>query len=428
MDNQPCKILIVDDEPNNHRVYERILESLNIEFVNALSGQQALAIAHRHQFFLILMDVQMPEMDGFETASLLLNHPKTSHIPIIFITAFARDESFEFKGYASGAVDYLVKPINDAILKSKVSVFLELFLDRERIETAFEVQKQAENELRQHKAMLENMVKERTKDLQNSLSELVSAQEQLVETEKMASLGRLVAGVAHELNTPIGICITAASHLEGTLKEVQDDVEEGRIGKTKLSHFLESTHQLSSILQANLDRAAVLIGNFKLVAVDISSEQNRVFSVVEYLKSTISSLHPAVKNTKTEIVVSGDPAIKIDTCPGNLSQIVTNLIMNSLLHGFTDDMQGVIQIDVERGDEHLIIRFSDNGVGIDKKSLKVIFEPFYTTKRGSGGSGLGLSIVYNLVNKNLSGSIHCESEVGVGTSFIISLPLTLIVD
>ena len=117
MENRLSKILIVDDEPNNHRVYERTLESLNLEFVKVLSGQQALSVAHRHDFFLILMDVQMPEMDGFETASLLLDHPKTSHIPIIFITAFDRDESFEFKGYASGAVDYLVKPINDDILK-----------------------------------------------------------------------------------------------------------------------------------------------------------------------------------------------------------------------------------------------------------------------------------------------------------------------
>ncbi|MCE2573326.1 hybrid sensor histidine kinase/response regulator [Motilimonas eburnea] len=428
MDSPPCKILIVDDEPNNHRVYERILESLDIEFVNALSGQQALAVAHRHQFFLILMDVQMPEMDGFETASLLLNHPKTSHIPIIFITAFARDESFEFKGYASGAVDYLVKPINDSILKSKVSVFLELHLDKERIESAFEVQKQAQNELRQHKVMLEQMVKERTKDLQNSLSDLLSAQEQLVETEKMASLGRLVAGVAHELNTPIGVCVTAASHLEGTVKGVHSDIQAGRIGKNKLNNFIDSTSQLSSILQSNLERAATLIGNFKLVAVDISSEQNRVISVVDYLNSTISSLHPAVKNTQVDISVSGDPSIKIDTCPGNLSQVVTNLIMNSLLHAFTDEMLGIINIVVARDDEHLIIRFSDNGVGIERESLKVIFEPFFTTKRGSGGSGLGLSIVYNVVNKNLGGNIRCESEVGVGTTFIISLPLSLIAD
>ena len=425
MDKISSKILIVDDEPNNHRVYERILESLDLEFVNAFSGQQALAVAHKHNFFLILMDVQMPEMDGFETASLLLNHPKTSHIPIIFITAFARDESFEFKGYASGAVDYLVKPINDEILKSKVSVFLELFLDREKIERAFETQKKAENELRQHKNNLEHMVKERTRDLQNSLSELVDAQEKLIETEKMASLGRLVAGVAHELNTPIGICVTAASHLEENTKEIRRIIQDGSIGKTRLANFLESANQLSSLMLSNLERAAALIGNFKLVAVDISSEMERAFNLIDYVESTITSLHPAIKNTNTTISVIGDRAINIYTCPGTISQIITNLIMNSLIHAFTDDMAGKITIEIVIEGNQVVVRYTDNGVGMPDEIRRVIFEPFFTTKRAAGGSGLGLSIIYNLVNQNLDGSISCQSEVGLGTTFTIYLPLAL---
>ena len=141
------KILIVDDEPNNLRVYERTLASLNVDIVKALSGQQALAVAHKHDFALILMDVQMPCMDGFETASLILEHPKTSHIPVIFITAFARDEMFEFKGYASGAVDYLIKPINEDVVRSKVAVFLELHKEKQRLDHACKVRAKAEAEL-----------------------------------------------------------------------------------------------------------------------------------------------------------------------------------------------------------------------------------------------------------------------------------------
>ncbi|OUS29724.1 hypothetical protein A9Q99_08600 [Gammaproteobacteria bacterium 45_16_T64] len=143
-----AKILIVDDEPNNHIVYERILAPLKLEFVKALSGQQALSVAHKYNFFLILMDVQMPGMDGFETASLILNHPKTSHIPIIFITAFARDESLEFRGYASGAVDFMVKPINDDVLRSKVKIFLSLFNERIQLKSALFVIQTSEERFR----------------------------------------------------------------------------------------------------------------------------------------------------------------------------------------------------------------------------------------------------------------------------------------
>ena len=130
------KILIVDDEPNNHRVYERILEPLNLDIVKALSGQKALEVAHRQDYFLILMDVQMPNMDGFETASIIHDHPKTSHIPIIFITARQKDEIFETKGYQTGAVDYLIKPVNDDILKSKVAVFLQLYEYQQQLKEA----------------------------------------------------------------------------------------------------------------------------------------------------------------------------------------------------------------------------------------------------------------------------------------------------
>lgn len=425
MDNALSKILIVDDEPNNHRVYERTLESLNLEFVKVLSGQQALATAHKHDFFLILMDVQMPEMDGFETASLLLDHPKTSHIPIIFITAFDRDESFEFKGYASGAVDYLVKPINDEILKSKVNVFLELFLEKQKLERAYETRLRAENELRAHKNNLEKIVEERTQELQSSLTELIDTQNKLVETEKMASLGRLVAGIAHELNTPIGICVTAASFLNNDAQEIQQTVKEGTIRKSKLDDFLNSATKASMLLLNNLERAAALIGNFKLIAVDISSDMIREFNLYEYIESTINSLQPALKSTEITLSVTGDKALTIEACPGSISQIITNFVMNSLLHAFEDREKGTINIDLSLVKDRIIIAYSDDGVGMDDETKMLIFEPFFTTKRSTGGSGLGLSIVYNLISQNLGGEITCHSAPGEGTTFRIALPLSI---
>jgi len=425
MENRPSKILIVDDEPNNHRVYERTLEPLEVEFVKVLSGQQALAVAHRHDFFLILMDVQMPEMDGFETASLLLDHPKTSHIPIIFITAFDRDESFEFKGYASGAVDYLVKPINDDILKSKVNVFLELFLEKKKLEQACEIRQKAENELRIHKNNLEKVVKERTKELQTSLTELIDAQNKLVETEKMASLGRLVAGIAHELNTPIGICVTAASYLNNDAQEIQHTIQDGSIKKSTLDEFLDSTTQASSLLLSNLERAAALIGNFKLIAVDISSDMIREFNLYEYIETTINSLQPALKHTQIQISLTGDKSLTIEACPGSISQIITNFVMNSLLHAFDIEIKGKIKVHLCLEGKKVMIIYSDNGVGMSEDVKALMFEPFFTTKRATGGSGLGLSIVYNLINQNLSGEVSCESEVGKGTTFKISLPASM---
>ncbi|PKF62590.1 hybrid sensor histidine kinase/response regulator [Psychromonas sp. psych-6C06] len=426
MPNSPSKILVVDDEPNNHRVYERTLESLNLEFVKVLSGQQALSVAHRHNFFLILMDVQMPEMDGFETASLLLDHPKTCHIPIIFITAFDRDESFQFKGYASGAVDYLVKPINDQILKSKVNVFLELFLEKEKLERAYQVRLKAENELRQHKQNLEKIVTERTQELQNSLTELMDTQNKLVETEKMASLGRLVAGIAHELNTPIGICVTAASYLNNDTIGLTKSIADGAIKKSTLDEYLGSATQATSLLLSNLERAAALIGNFKLIAVDISSDMIREFNLNEYIQTTLDSLQPALKRTQIITSLAGDKDIIIEACPGTISQIITNLVMNSLLHAFDENQQGEIKIHLKKQQNQIAIDYHDNGCGMNDEVKNLIFEPFFTTKRATGGSGLGLSIVYNLITQNLAGEITCSSEVNQGTQFNITVPLTAI--
>ncbi|WP_019026647.1 hybrid sensor histidine kinase/response regulator [Colwellia piezophila] len=417
------KILIVDDEPNNLRVYERTLASLNVDIVKALSGQQALAVAHKHDFALILMDVQMPCMDGFETASLILEHPKTSHIPVIFITAFARDEVFEFKGYASGAVDYLVKPINEDIVRSKVAVFLELHKEKQRLDHACKVRAQAEAELRVHKEHLEELVKERTQELQNSIENLMATQNQLVESEKMASLGRLVAGVAHELNTPIGISITGASFLQEKLQELKEVFEQGEIRRKDLANFIECAPKSVEIILTNLNRAAEQIANFKLVAVDQTSERKRKINLISYIKKVVNSLSPAINKAHHTIEISGEQSIELNTIPGDISQIITNLVMNSIYHAYENDQQGLIKVNVQQHNNNIRLTYSDDGNGMAKEMSQMIFEPFVTTKRGSGGSGLGMYIVYNLVSQNLAGKITCVSELEKGTQFIMEFPI-----
>jgi len=421
-ENRP-KILIVDDEPSNHRVYERTLEPLDLEFVKAMSGQQALAVAHRHDFFLILMDVQMPGMDGFETASLILDHPKTCHIPVIFITAFARDEMFEFKGYASGAVDYLVKPINDEIVKSKVGVFLELYEEKLRLDNAYKIKKKAEEELREHKEHLEELVKERTEKLQQSLDNLMETQNQLVESEKMASLGRLVGGVAHELNTPIGICITAISHLQDETSKFNGSFLDSGLTKKDFSQYINASNQSSEIIASNLERASDLVKNFKLISVDTKCQLVHAFNLMEYFKSLIATLNSQIERAEFEVQVTGDGQIFVETDPGILSQIVTSLLTNALLHAAVEGQHGKIVLNIQSKDKILNLTFSDDGKGMTEDISTMIFEPFFTTQRGSGGSGLGMYIVYNLVTQALGGDIICESSEGKGSTFTVSFPI-----
>ena len=421
--NTPQKILVVDDEPNNLRVYERTLTPLKIEIVKALSGQEALAVAHKHDFALILMDVQMPCMDGFETASLILEHPKTCHIPIIFITAFARDEVFEFKGYASGAVDYLVKPINEDIVRNKVSVFLALHKEKLELDQACKVRAMAEAELKIHKEHLEELVTERTQELQHSIENLITTQNQLVESEKMASLGRLVAGIAHELNTPIGISITGASFLHEKILQLKKRFDQGEIRRKDLIDFIEYAPQSTEIILTNLDRAAEQITNFKLVAVDQTSERKRHINLISYIKKVVKSLSPAIKAAHHTVEVVGDNVVELNTIPGDISQIITNLVMNSIAHAYQKNEQGNMLITVEQIKNTVSLNYSDDGQGMDKSTSKMIFEPFFTTKRGSGGSGLGMYIVYNLVNQSLSGKISCVSKLKQGTQFLMEFPL-----
>ncbi|NQZ88161.1 MAG: hybrid sensor histidine kinase/response regulator [Colwellia sp.] len=419
------KILIVDDEPNNLRVFERTLALLDVDIVKALSGQQALAVAHKYDFALILMDVQMPGMDGFETATLILEHPKTSHIPVIFITAFARDEAFEFTGYASGAVDYLIKPINEEIVRSKVSVFLKLHKEKQLLDQACKVREQAEAELREHKAHLEETVKERTKELQESIEILMTTQKKLVESEKMASLGRLVAGVAHELNTPIGICVTGASFLQEKLEVLAQRYEEGGMRKKDLDDFLQSAPKSAEIILANLNRAAEQISNFKLVAVDQTSERKREINLLEYTQKVVQSLQPAIKRAHHHIEVTGETNITMNTIPGDISQIITNLVMNSIHHAYSEEQKGAIFLDIKSSKGKVIMSYSDDGIGMEQATKKMIFEPFFTTKRGTGGSGLGMYIVYNLITQSLHGEIICISELAQGTQFILTFPIEI---
>lgn len=285
-----------------------------------------------------------------------------------------------------------------------------------------EYREKKELEIIQLNADLEDKVYERTKELKRSLDDLKVTQQQLVEQEKMASLGELVAGVAHEINTPIGVGITAVSHLDHTVQRLQETFIAGTLTKQQFTDLLNAVNESSDILTANLKRAADLVKAFKAVAVDQASAEARLFNLKNYISDVLTSLRPKLKRVKHTVQLDVDSAIDLYCDPGIISQIVTNLIVNSLNHAYSDSDQGLIRICAKEQDQSIRMTYSDDGEGIEPEILPRLFDPFVTTKRGQGGSGLGTHIIYNLVTQGLGGTIQCTSQPGEGAQFDIVIP------
>jgi two-component system NtrC family sensor kinase len=264
---------------------------------------------------------------------------------------------------------------------------------------------------------------EMVRNLEWRYMELHLAQKQLVESEKMVALGNLVAGVSHEINTPIGIGVTAASYMDEKSKAFQALFQESKMKKSDLEDYLKTVRETTGMIQTNLYRASELIRSFKQVAVDRSIETKRRFMIKEYIQEALISLQPNLKKTKHQVVLLGRNSVEIFSDPGAISQIITNLIMNSIIHAYDEEAEGTITINTSSHDNELTLHYSDDGKGMPKDVVEQIFDPFFTTNRGGGGTGLGMHIVYNLVTQSLGGTIRCESKVGVGTDFIIQIPM-----
>ena len=281
---------------------------------------------------------------------------------------------------------------------------------------------QRDRSLADYRGQLEQTVSERTTELREtngtlleSLDQLKRAQAELIQNEKLVSLGTLVSGIAHEVNTPLGIAITASSHLSEELKQTRQSLIEQKLTKSGFEGFLNQCEETEKLLTSNLMRAARLIQSFKKVAVDQSSEQEREFNLKQYLDEIVLSLRPKLKQTQLTVVNDVPDDIVLTTAPGAVAQIVTNLVMNSIIHGFKDTREdGKITFSARVTDEHVEFSYEDNGAGMDEDTLKRIYDPFFTTRRSDGGSGLGMNIVYNLVTSKLNGYIETTSQLGHG--------------
>ncbi|UXI66836.1 two-component regulator propeller domain-containing protein [Tahibacter amnicola] len=279
--------------------------------------------------------------------------------------------------------------------------------------------KAAEAALLEMNEALEARVEHRTAELRDALRNLTTAQRQLVEAEKYASLGGLVAGIAHEINTPVGVSVTAASHLQEELRVLFGRTGQGPVQTGMLTRFRETANASCDIILRNLQRADELVKSFKRVAVDQTTEARRTVDLATTLHEVLIMLGPTLKKTPHKVDLECPSGLVCDTAPGALYQIISNLVMNSLTHGFVPDTPGQVRIVVTREGEHIVLDYADNGVGMSDNVRARVFEPFFTTRRGEGGSGLGMHIVHNLVTQLLQGDIVCHSPLGQGVRFRI---------
>jgi signal transduction histidine kinase len=283
----------------------------------------------------------------------------------------------------------------------------------------------------EHATDLEQRVTERTHELEASntrlsetLGNLQRTQSELIEADRLASLGRMVAGIAHELNTPLGSSLTVASTLMDHYRSLSADVDQGNLRKAAFEGFMADIGEGLTIMQRNVQRAADMVDKFRQVAVDQTSEQRRIFKLHSFIDELQMTLSPRFKHTPIKLHLDIDADLQLDSYPGPLGQVLANLELNALIHAFDGRDEGNLRLSAKLTDDDMVrLSIKDDGVGMSEEIRQHIFDPFFTTRLGRGGSGLGLSIAYNIVTGLLGGKIWVVSEPGAGAEFIIEIPL-----
>lgn len=396
------KVLIIDDEAYIRESLKGFLEDYSYDVVVAEDGRKGLESFALESPDLVLCDLRMPEMDGLEVLRTIV--AKAPETPIIIVSG-AGNISDSVEALRIGAWDYILKPIQD------MTVLLHA------IDKALE-----RSSLIMEKELYRKDLEKLNTKLLSSLDILEKTKDKLVQSEKMAALGGLVAGVAHEINTPVGIAITAASFIKDKTEDIQHLYNAGGLKKSDLESYLANMDEISRSILINMERAATLIKSFKQVAVDQVVEEKRIFNLKEYFHEVLISLKPAYRNTGCTIDLQCADDLEIFSYPGAYSQIISNLLINSIIHGFKNKKDGKIVFIISLDDGILTICYRDNGRGMTPEQVNKVFDPFYTTMRGQGGTGLGMSIVFNIVTQTLGGTIECNSMPGIKTEFIIVVP------
>lgn len=267
--------------------------------------------------------------------------------------------------------------------------------------------------------------KRTTRKLSLTLTNLKEMQDQLVQSEKLASLGKLTAGVAHEINTPLGIAVTSTSSALESTREIKGNFEANALTKSSMTKYFSAMEHAADLNMSSLNRVIELLNNFKQVAADQVVGEERNINLTNYINEIMQTLSAEMKRYRVSYQYEGEPDIEIKTIPGALAQVLTNLVTNSLKHGFEGRDEGRISITVHKQLDSVTLVYADNGVGMEQEILQNIFEPFFTTKRHSGGTGLGMNIVYNIIRQKLQGDIAIDSKPNGGAQFKLVLPLSI---
>lgn len=427
MDNQ-AEILAIDDTPANLRVVADVLSPAGYIVATVTSGERALKRLQNYIPDLILLDIQMPGIDGFETCRKIKENPDTASIPIIFLTALSDDESIS-QGFALGAVDYITKPFREVEMLARVKTHLQL---------------------RNFMAQLEEQVQHRTADLRQALEKLRSSQMQLVQQEKMATLGNLVAGVAHEINNPLGFIGGNLSILEECLLDLTEVVKGYRteypepspqlaeqIQGVDLDFLLEDIPKNITSMKKGVKRIANISKSLRTFS-RTDTEVKTEFNLHDGLESTLLILKYRLKDNDNrpaiEVVKNYADLPPIPCYPGQLNQVFMNILANAIdtleekskLKTFEElekyNNRITITTGISEDKKKVFVKIMDNGMGIPASVKGKIFEQGFTTKEVGKGTGLGMAIACEIVKEKHGGTITCSSEVGQGTEFVISLP------
>lgn len=388
------EVLIVEDTPASLKLLSDLLSQAGYAVRQAPDGELALWSANARPPELILLDVRMPGIDGLEVCRRLKASDTLRAIPVIFLSAQS-DTDDKLRGFQAGAVDFIGKPYHAQEVLARTASHMALARSQRALAAA-------------------------NAELTATLAELTAAREDLRRAERLAALGAMVAAIAHELNTPIGNCVLAATVLDERARDFAQAAEAG-LRRSDLNTFIDDARQASALLNRNLSSAAQLIDSFKQVATDQAGSVRCQFDLAELLAEAGSSLAPRLRGANVALEVIAPAGIAMASFPGALAQVLEQLVRNAQIHGLPGAAAGLIRVEADADGGRLRLVVSDNGSGIASADLARVFEPFFTTRLGQGSNGLGLYIVHNLVTNVLGGEIVAESAPGQ-TRFIMHIP------
>jgi signal transduction histidine kinase len=438
------QVLIVDDVPSNLFTLRALLEEHfeEIEIVEANSGIEALEFLMRESIDLIILDIQMPEMDGFQTAKLIRSRKKTRNIPIVFLTAAYKSEEFKEKGFSLGATDYLTKPIDDYQLTSRINAYLSI-IKLEKNHKA-ELERKVEERTSELKKAL-SQIKETNFKLETTLSKLKNAQKQVIAQEKLASLGELTAGIAHEIKNPLNFIINFSElskemivELNETFANVGKDIIEGSLKDITpddvddIKDILQNLNENSEKIHEHGKRADSIINNMLMHSQDrkgVYQDTHINTMLQEYISLAYHSTINNYKGFAAKIETNLDANVgNVKIIPQDLGRVFLNVVSNSLYALYNkkrklgDSFEPMLTVRTINHEDNIEIVFRDNGTGIPQEMMDKIFNPFFTTKPAGEGTGLGLSICYDIVRNIHKGEIQVDSKEGEYTDFSIFLP------